>query len=134
LLSQSRKFIIPVRLDDSDIPDELKEIHVIDIFQGWKPGINGITKSIVENLYNVFLQQQMMEIHKIEIPIEHLKSITQKLVNEAIEKANLGQITKAEEYFAIAIAVPTDINALNLFGQFLLQIGMLRRPRRNLSR
>ena len=127
LLPRTRTFRIPVRLDDCVIPDELKEIHAIDLFKDWEAGVKGITKSIVANSSNVSLQQQMMEIPKIEIPIEHLKGILQTLVKEAIEKAESGQVTKAEEYFAIATAVPTDINALNLYGLFLQRIGMLKR-------
>lgn len=128
LLPRTRTFRIPVRLDDCAIPDELKEIHVIDLFKDRESGVKGITKSIVENSSNVSLQQQMMGIPKVEIPIKLLKGITQKLVNEAIEKAESGQITKAEEYFASAItAVPIDINALNLYGLFLQRIGMLKR-------
>ncbi|NMC75995.1 MAG: TIR domain-containing protein, partial [Candidatus Methanofastidiosa archaeon] len=126
-LPRTRTFRIPVRLDDCAIPDELKEIHVIDLFKDWESGVKGITKSIVANSSNVSLQQQMMEIPKVEIPVEYLKGITQTLLNEAIEKAESGQITKAEEYFAIATVVPTDISALNLYGLFLQRIGMLKK-------
>ena len=44
---QSKRFIIPVRLDDNQVNDEkLKEIHIVDLFPDWKQGIRKILKSM----------------------------------------------------------------------------------------
>jgi hypothetical protein len=39
-------FIIPVRLDDCEIPDPFKEYQYVDLFPEWKKGINKILESL----------------------------------------------------------------------------------------
>src|SRR6476660_3809331 len=44
---QSKRFIIPVRLDETRVDDEkLREIHIVDLFPDWKEGIRKILKSM----------------------------------------------------------------------------------------
>ena len=61
LFPGTKIFIIPVRLDKCDIPDELHEIQTADLFENWESGIKSITKSILKNSSTVALQQQMTE-------------------------------------------------------------------------
>jgi len=75
-------------------------------------------------------------LQKYEERIKHLEGELEKraseqieiaytLAREAQEKADSGQITKAEEYFARAAAVSADPRIINDYGLFLMRIGML---------
>ena len=75
-------------------------------------------------------------LQKYEERIKHLEGELKKraseqieiaytLAQEAQEKADSGQITKAEEYFAKAVAVSMDPGIINDYGLFLARIGML---------
>jgi len=44
---QSKRFVIPARLDESKVNDEkLGEIHIVDLFPDWKEGVQKILKSM----------------------------------------------------------------------------------------
>jgi hypothetical protein len=44
---QSKRFLIPIRLDETRVNDEkLREIHIIDLFPDWNQGIQKILKSM----------------------------------------------------------------------------------------
>jgi hypothetical protein len=46
---ESRIFVIPVRLDDCEIPyEKLKDIHYIDLFPDWNEGMKGVIHAIAE--------------------------------------------------------------------------------------
>ena len=64
---------------------------------------------------------------KIERDTEKQKNRTLALTLgiEALEKADSGQITKAEEYFATSIANYPNPSIINSYGLFLQRIGML---------
>lgn len=80
LFPGTKTFIIPVRLDKCDIPDELQEIQTADLFENWESGIKSITKSILENSSIVALQQQMAKIRWGKIPVEYLKYISRRVL------------------------------------------------------
>ncbi|MEA3281920.1 MAG: tetratricopeptide repeat protein [Euryarchaeota archaeon] len=65
---------------------------------------------------------------KIERDTERQKNRTLALTLgiEALEKADSGQITKAEEYFATSIANYPNPSIINSYGLFLQRIGMLK--------
>jgi hypothetical protein len=47
---QSKRFIIPARLDESEVNDEkLRELHMVDLFPDWDEGVQRILKSMELN-------------------------------------------------------------------------------------
>jgi hypothetical protein len=48
---ESQIFVIPVRLDDCDIPyEKLKDIEYVDLFSDWNKGIQRILRAMKEQL------------------------------------------------------------------------------------
>jgi tetratricopeptide (TPR) repeat protein len=79
------------------------------------------------------LKESETEIQRLKAELETEKQNSQTKIRtlaltlgiEAIEKADSGQITKAEEYFAKSIANYPNPSVINSYGLFLYQIGML---------
>ena len=73
------------------------------------------------------------EIQKLKAELETEKQNSQTAIRslaltlgiEATERADSGQLTKAEEYFAKSIASYPEPTVINNYGLFLLRIGML---------
>ena len=62
------------------------------------------------------------------------QEIAQDWAKEAQEHADSGRITKAEEYFAKALALYTTPSILNSYGLFLLNIGSPKKSKETLTR
>jgi len=74
-------------------------------------------------------QEYEKKIKRLEGELERRASeqvkVAEMLAEEAKKKADLGEITKAEEFFAKAAAVSLDPGIINDYGLFLMRIGML---------
>ena len=84
-------------------------------------------KTLIRKYLCLWLDGIKIQLPKVEIPVEDLKAVTQTLAREAVKKAESGQITEADEYFAKSINADPDPNTINLYGLFLHRIGMLKR-------
>jgi Tetratricopeptide repeat. len=74
--------------------------------------------------YEKRIEQLERELGKIRI--EQIR-VAYTLAKEAQEQADSGHTTKAEEYFAKAIAIYPEINTINDYGLFLIRIGALKK-------
>lgn len=45
-IPENRRFVIPVRLDDCQIPVKLRDIQYVNLFPDWNTGLNQILKAI----------------------------------------------------------------------------------------
>ena len=75
------------------------------------------------------LKESADEIQRLKTELGNsqtaIKDLALMLGIEALEKADSGQITRAEEYFAKSIANYPNPSVINIYGLFLERIGML---------
>jgi len=45
----SKVYIIPIRLDDCEVPPEVAELHYVDLFPNWKEGVDRIASTVVKH-------------------------------------------------------------------------------------
>ena len=122
-IEKEKKFLYKAYEDEKKWEKLIRE-HLcrwLDEFNGGKKGPPGSPSIESEAL-----------VSYVKEAIEDIGDIKQILVREAVEKAESGQITKAEEYFAKATARTNDLQALNLYAKFLFRIGMLDRAEEKL--
>jgi tetratricopeptide (TPR) repeat protein len=87
------------------------------------------------------LKESEDEIKRLTAELETEKQNSQTKIRtlaltlgiEALEKADSGQITRAEEYFAKSIASYPNPSVINEYGLFLKRIGMLKRAEEKFS-